>query len=134
MKTIFLVLAVLAMLVIIGCSDDTKPPVILGPWNPSAIELRASDHTIVAPADSTAQVWITAILRDQQGVAWPGEEITYSTTPPVQVGLPENGITDENGSVIFRLLVRVPADTTNLTFEAKSGALQGRLTLTLIGE
>jgi len=123
----------MALQILGGCIYDTEPPVI---WDPglSDMELRVLDRTIVAPADSTAQVWITAIVWDQTGVAKPGEEIAFSTKPLILVGLPENGISDENGQVIFRLLLRVPADTTNFIFEAQSGKLLRRLTLTLIGE
>jgi len=134
MKKILLVLAVLAMQMLGGCSEDTESPVIKVrlPWD--RIQLRTSNYTIVAPADSTTQVWITAILRNEQGVLWPGQEITYSTMPPVQIGLPLKGVTNESGQVTFRLLFRVPADTTSLTFEAKSGYERTRLVLTLIGE
>ncbi len=128
-----IMLGIWLVIAVLGC-EYGPPRVDPIPGGPAYIELRASAYQIKAPADSTAQISITAIVRDYQGVAYQGAEVTYSTTPPVLVGLPSNSISNENGEVLFRLSLLIPIDTTQCIVTARSGYVVGRRTLELIGE
>lgn len=125
----------IGLALLIGCDDHRNGgPIDLG-GSIASIDLRATHTVIRGYAGEVRSERIIAVGRDLQGVAVPGEKITFAILNPQPwkgtLSTPEDAVTNETGQMTAGYNLALDRSD-NVVIEARSGNVTARITLQIL--